>query len=237
MPTPPRPWTVLPHDPIERLEENLWAVEGSLPRGPIRRRMAIIRLSDGRLLFHNAVPLRDEDMRAVEAFGRPAFILVPNGYHRLDLHAWKERYPETAVLAPGPVRPRVAQEVAVDGTLADVPPDPAVRVETIEGSRWEEPAIVVRSGPRTSIVFGDTLMNIPHLPGPAGLVFRLIGSTGGPRVTRLTRLLTVSDRGALAAHLQRLSATPGLARLVPSHGDVVSDRAAEVLRDVARSLR
>ena len=26
----PRPWTVLPHGPLEKLEPNLWAVEGTI---------------------------------------------------------------------------------------------------------------------------------------------------------------------------------------------------------------
>lgn len=88
-----------------------------------------------------------------------------------------------------------------------------------------------------SLLFGDTVMNLPHLPGLEGLLLRLIGSTGGPRVTRLSGLATVGDRRALAAHLDRLAATPRLVRLVPSHGAIVSDRAGEVLREVAAALR
>lgn len=80
-------------------------------------------------------------------------------------------------------------------------------------------------------------MNIPHLPGLEGFLLRLIGSTGGPRVTRLARLVSVGDRRALAGHLERLAATPGLVRLVPSHGAIVSVRAGEVLREVAARLR
>ncbi|HET8732485.1 MAG TPA: hypothetical protein VFM45_01810, partial [Anaeromyxobacteraceae bacterium] len=54
----PRPWTVLPHGPLERLEENLHVVDGWVPgiRG-LRRRMAVVRRSDGGLVFFNAVPV------------------------------------------------------------------------------------------------------------------------------------------------------------------------------------
>src|SRR5882672_7586433 len=63
-----RPWTVLPHGPLEKLEPNLWAVEGTIkmPAGELSRRMCIARLGDGRLLLMNGVPLRDEAMREVE---------------------------------------------------------------------------------------------------------------------------------------------------------------------------
>src|SRR5438128_125225 len=97
----PRPWTVLPHGPLEKLEPNLWAVAGSIPMpaGDFPRRMCIARLGDGRLLLLNGVPLVEEAMREVEAFGRPAFLLVPNGYHRPDIAAYKQRYPQLRVLA------------------------------------------------------------------------------------------------------------------------------------------
>ena len=41
-----RPWTVLPHRPLEKLQSNLWSVEADLPRGPLKRRMGIARLGD-----------------------------------------------------------------------------------------------------------------------------------------------------------------------------------------------
>jgi hypothetical protein len=233
----PRPWTVLPHDRIQKLEQNLWAVSGALPRGPMNRRMSMARLGDGALVFHNAVALDDGSMRAIEAFGRPAFLVVPNGFHRLDVHAWKERYPQAAVLCPPAVRARVAQVVTVDGGWELLPRDPALEAVPLDGSRWGEAALLVRSGARASLLFGDTVMNIPHQGGVGGLVLRLVGSSGGPKVTRIARLLTVSDARALAAHLERLAATPGLARLVPSHGDLVEGDAGAVLRDVAARLR
>jgi len=234
-----RPWTVLPHGPIERLEENLVAVESSLPRGSIRRRMSVVRLSDGRLVFHNAIPLAEPAMAVLDALGTAAFLVVPNRFHRLDLHAWKARHPACAVLCPRPAAKAVGAVVPVDGTLDALPPDPALAIETLSGSKVEEAALVVRSpgGARASLLFGDTVMNNPRLPGLEGFLLGLIGSTGGPRVTRLTRLATVGDRRALAAHLERLAATPGLVRIVPSHGAIVSERAAEVLREVAARLR
>jgi hypothetical protein len=235
----PRPWTVLPHEPIARLEENLWAVSGSLPRGGMNRRMSIVRLGDGRLVLHNAVPLEEPAMRELEAFGRPACLVVPNGLHRLDLHAWKARYPALAVVAPAPARRRVEEIVPVDGGLELLPGDPALSAEPLEGSKVGEAALLVRSGggARATLLFGDTVMNIPHRGGVEGLVLRLLGSSGGPKVTRIARMFTVADRAALAGALERLAATPGLVRLVPSHGEIVAADAPGVLRRVAAGLR
>lgn len=31
----PRPWTVTPHSPIQKLEENLWVVTSNVPGTPM----------------------------------------------------------------------------------------------------------------------------------------------------------------------------------------------------------
>lgn len=198
--------------------------------------MSVVRLGDGRLVFLNAIPLAEDAMAELERWGEPAILVVPNRLHRLDLHAWKARYPRCAVLCPRPAAPHVARVVPVDGDLAALPPDPALRAEPLDGTRSAEPVLVVRSGPRTSLLFGDAVMNLPHLPGLGGALLRLIGSTGGARVTLPARLVMVADRRALAAHLARLAELPGLARLVPSHGGIVEADAPGVLRAVARRL-
>ncbi len=164
---------------------------------------------------------------------------VRNALDGALLRAWKARYPACAVLCPRPAAKAVGSVVPVDGALDALPPDPALAIETLSGSKIEEAALVARSPgrARASLLFGDTVMNIPRLPRLEGLLLGLIGSTGGPRVTRLTRLATVGDSRALAAHLERLAATPELVRIVPSHGAIVSERAGEVLREVAARLR
>src|SRR5205085_669793 len=108
-------WTVLPHGRIEKLAENLWRVEGGVPKLPLRRVLVVARLGDGRLLFHNAVALEEAAMREIEAWGTPAFLVVPNGWHRLDANVYKQRYPELRVLCPRGARLRVSRAVPVDG--------------------------------------------------------------------------------------------------------------------------
>lgn len=178
-------------------------------------------------------------MARIEAFGRPAILIVPNGFHRLDIHAWKQRFPPLLVICPLQAHPRVSQMVSVDGNWSALPRDSALEAMPFTGSRWGEAALAVRSAgsERVSLLFADTFMNIPHRPGITGLALRLLGSSGGPKVTPMTRLLTISDASALAADLERLAAIPGLARLVPTHGDIVGENAPAVLRQVASRLR
>jgi hypothetical protein len=233
---PPRPWTVLAHGPVEALEPNLRVVEGRLPRGHVPRRMCVVRREHGDLIFFNALPLQEPEMAALEGWGRPAVLVIPNGLHRLDVHAFKARYPALRVLCPKGIHDRVAQAVQVDGGVEDFPTDAAVQLLPIRGTKDRECLLAVRSGLRTSFCFGDLVMNLQKVAGLDGLLFKLLGSVGGPRVTPLSRLLVVQDSRQLREQLEELAALPGVARLIPTHGELVSEGASRVLRAVAAAL-
>jgi hypothetical protein len=225
---PNRPWTVTRHDPIAKLEDNLWVVEGDVPgRMPIRRRASFVKLGDGRLVVHNAIPLDEPAQAEVERWGEPALLVLPNRFHCIDAHAYKERYPRIRVLCPEPQRRHVSERVAVDGTMADLPRDPALVAEVLDGTTTGEAVLGAVSDGRVSLVFGDVYFNVPTRPrGGLGLLLQLLGSTGGPRVTRIARWFMVGDRHKLRAHLERLAERAGLSRLIPSHGDVTGPDAA-----------
>src|SRR5690242_15232037 len=93
-------WTVHPHGPIEKVDENLWRVEARFPGAPFSRTMVLARARDGRILVHNAIALDDAEMKEIEAWGKVAFMVVPNGGHRYDAKIFKDRYPDLRVLAP-----------------------------------------------------------------------------------------------------------------------------------------
>lgn len=237
MAAPPRPWTVLPHEPIARFEDNLWSVRGALPRGSMWREMTMVRLPDGRLVFHNAIPLDEASMRMVEAWGSPGFLVVANRFHRLDIHAFKQRYPKLRVLCPAGDHKQVEEKVAVDGHLDALPTQETLRLLPSRGTKNGEAILSVQSGPRRTLVFGDTLFNLPHLPGLDGALFRLIGSTGGVKVTFVARRLLINDKHALAAQFRELANEPGLHRLLFSHGaPVEGDEAVRALKAAADSL-
>jgi hypothetical protein len=233
----PRPWTVLPHTPLEKLQENLWTVESELPQGPLRRRMGIARLSDGRVLFLNAVALNDASMRVIEAWGEPAFALAGNGFHRLDLGSFKVRYPKLRVLAPPAAKKRVGQIVEIDGWLELLPSEPSVRVEEMAGAKMGDAVAVCTAGHEATLCFpGDILTNAAGAPGVGGFFLRLAGLAGELNVPRIVKLIGVRDRRALKEHLMKLSDTPGLQRVLTCHGPVVSIDPAGALRRAAARL-
>ncbi|HWN68909.1 MAG TPA: hypothetical protein VNM90_14825 [Haliangium sp.] len=229
-------WNVLPHDPVIELASNLRQVTGDLPNMPLRRTMIAVRMQDGRLLLHNPIALEDELMRELERWGTPAFLVVPNGWHRLDCAVFKQRYPEARVVCPSGSRKKVEEVTAVDLTYDAFPGDESVSLAHLSGLREVEGVLTVRSEDGVTLVFNDAVFNVPHLPGLQGVVMRLLGSTGGPRVTRVMRIMAVKDKGALREHLRALASTPALVRVVPGHGHVITRDAAATLGAVAGAL-
>jgi hypothetical protein len=231
-------WKVLPHDPIERLSENLWRVEGGPGHLGLRRVMTVARLSDGRLVIHSAIALDEDSMRAIEEWGTPAYLLVPHTRHRMDAERFKKRYPELKVLATRGALDRAKQAVSVDGTYEDFPEDDAVQLRMLRGCGGKEGAMIVRSRDGVTVVLNEVVFNLPR---PNGFVeraaLRLLGLGPGPRVTGVVKAELVDDAQELCAELEHLAALPGLVRLVVSHHVMARGCAAALcLQLAARSL-
>jgi hypothetical protein len=228
MPKPFERWTVLPHKPLQKLEDNLWMVEGKL--GDIRRVMVVVRLRDGRLLVWNAIALEEPAMKELEAWGTPALLVVPNGLHRMDARIWKQRYPSLTVIAPPGARKRIEQIVPVDRSDGEVG-DAGVTLTFPACTGAREALLEVKHPGGTTVVINDLVMNMRPFGGIQGLFFKLLGFTGPtPRVTLPTRLVLIKDKAGLKTLLQQLAAIPDLKRVIVSHGAPIESGAAEGLR-------
>lgn len=232
----PRPWTVLPHGTLEKLSDRVWTVSGALPAMPLERRMTLIKRPDGRVIVHSAMALDDASMREIEAWGEPAELVVPNGWHRLDAHAYTQRYPKIRVFCPREAKARVGELVRVHGSVDELARDEAVEVVAIDGVSTGEVVLAARDERGCALVFNDLLFNHKHAEGAQGLVMRLLGSTGGPRVTRVARLAMVSSTALVAKALVELANRRGLYAAIPGHGDVIASATAQTLATVASAL-
>jgi hypothetical protein len=221
---------------MQKLQNNLWAVEGSLPTMAMKRRMCVAKMDDGRLVVHNAIALNDSAMSEFEELGEVGFLLVPSGYHRLDAAVFHKRYPDAKVLCPGGARKKVREVVPIDGTYDDFPNEAGVTVRHLDGMQEKEGVMIIGDSTENSLVFNDAIFNLPHGKGTEGLVIRLLGSSGGPKVTRIARWFLIKDKKALRAHFEKLAGTPELKRIIPAHGDIVEDNAEQVLRQLAGTL-
>lgn len=229
-------WRVLPHGAIERFDDNLWRVEGNLPRGPMPRSMVLVRLPDRRIVVYSAMALDDAAMAEIEAWGKPSIVVVPNNRHRMDPAKYRDRYPGVRVIAPAGARKKIEEVVTVDATEIDLGPTVAVRTlgGTGDGELWLE---VTHDG-RTTVVVGDFIMNLRPLRGFGGWIMNRMGFTGpAPKIAKPTQMVLVKDREAAAAQLETMSALPGLERVLVGHGAPITGDVSVQLRDVASRLR
>jgi hypothetical protein len=225
-------WTVLPHGPIDKVTENLWRVDGTMPDGKVQRVMTIARLQDGRLVVHNPIALEDNLQAEIEAFGTPTAIVVPNGYHRQDAKIYQDRYPKAKVYAPKSARKRVEKVVPVAGDYDAAPKDDSARLCHLEGCKGAEGALEVKSADGVTLIVNDVILNMPKSGGMMGFI---LAPTGKPSVPRVASWLLVKNKGAFAKHVNHW-ATPDLKRIIVGHGAMITDRPADTLRSVTAAI-
>jgi hypothetical protein len=229
-------WTVHPHGPIEKLKDNHWRVEAQFPGAPFSRNMHVAKMKDGGLVIHNAIALNDEEMKELEAWGTPKWLIVPNGGHRMDARIWKQRYPDIKVIAPSGSKAKVEEIVKVDETKPNL--DETVRWEVLDGTKDREGVLCVTSDGKSNLVFCDGVMNnrSHHLKGFGGFMMGIFGfKSDALKVTFPSRMAIVADKKAYRAHLERL-ATDDLARIDVAHGEPVTKDAQAALKHAAGEL-
>jgi hypothetical protein len=238
MTKPLQQWKVLPHGKLTQIDDNILTVTGDIrmPLMDLPRRMTVARLNDARLVVFSAIALDEDEMRRLEAFGRPAYLIVPSDKHRLDANIWKIRYPEMRVVAPEGSWGAVQKVVAVD-TAAPRFDDPSVRFVTVPGTSNREAALVV-SGPRgTTLVLNDVVGNIRNSSGVGGWLLRRFGFAGKKaQIPKVVKMAMIKDPNALRAQLLHWAEIDSLKRILVSHGSPIEDNPRQVLRDLAGSL-
>jgi hypothetical protein len=228
-----RPWQPQSGNRLEKFEDNLWCVSGPVPGSPgLPRRMAMVKRSDGKILFYNAIPVDDATLAEIRAWGEPAFLIVPHAFHMIDGPAFQEKL-GVRLYCPANQKDAVTKRGArVDGVLEDLPTEPSCTVEPSAGVKSGDPILLVRSGERVTLFIDDTFSNVAEGP----FMMRLMGFAGGPKVPRLVRWFFVKDKARLRAQLERVAAMPQLARIIPCHGDPIERAPGEALRNAAAVL-
>lgn len=230
-------WTVLEHTPLNKLADNLWTVEGEVPKMSLRRRMTLIRTENGELIIHSPIALKDEEMKAVEQWGKVAYIVVPNGWHRLDSKVFKKRFPDAKIICPRGSRTKVEEVLPVDLTYDEFPKLKEVVLTHIDGLKEIEGVLEVFSKKGVVLVFNDLIFNIPHQPGIGGFFFRILGSTGGPKITRIMKFFAVKNKGEVRDHLLGLAEKhEDIHCIIPGHGSIIDQGCNQVLKKIASAL-
>ncbi|MEO8858699.1 MAG: DUF4336 domain-containing protein [Burkholderiaceae bacterium] len=203
---------------------------------PYPTRMALARLSTGKVWVWSPIALTKALVDAVEDVGPVSFIVSPNKLHHLSLPAWKQQWPDARLYAP-PGLARKKKDLKFDAELGDE--SDAARSADIDqvvfrGSLAMEELVFFHRVSRTAI-FADLIQRFPEqtATGWKGALMRLDGLVGQHGSTpREWRLSFVSRGAARAARRAVLDWKPH--RLVAAHGECASTGVTEIIADALR---
>ena len=238
MPRTLEEWKVLPHGKLTQVNDDILTVVGEIgmPLMKLPRRMTLVRLRDGRLVVFSAVALDEDEMRRIEDFGTPAFLVVPNDHHRMDARIWKDRFPNLKVIAPAGSREKVQEVVPVDAAEGEFG-DPNVTLVTVPGTDGREGALEVEGADGLTLVLNDIVGNIKDEQGFGGWLLRRMGFAGDePHVPGPVKLNMVASKSALRDQLLRWADRKSLKRILVSHGEEIGDDPRGALRELAAAL-
>ncbi len=217
---------IYPYEPPHQLAGNLWQVQGSLSIPGVPRYMTIYRLRDGSLLLYSVIAMREEGMRALEALGPPAIMVMPHDRHQMDAPFYKQRYQGLRVLAPDPSR---ARRVPVDADLSELA-EHGIRAYPLPGATYHEAILELPVEGGVAVSTCELLGNTTSLRGFIGVLMRVLGPPGGGfGVSRAVRWREVVDRKAVRTWLRGLADRQDVRMILLGHG-------APVITDVSAAL-
>ena len=223
-----------PHGELTRINDRLLTVVGDLkmPLLQLPRRMTAVRLESGDLVIFSAIALEEPDMADLEAFGRPAFLVVPSERHRLDAPGFAKRYPGITVVAPRAGAGKIGEVVHIDTSAPDFG-DAGVRfVEVASDS-----ALEIDCADGLTIVVNDLIGDIHGESGLGGWLLRLMGFAGDdPHVPAPVKLLLGKHKSEVAQQFRSWAERANLRRIIVSHGDPIVADPRGTLRTLAASL-
>ena len=222
---------------MNTVAENLWTLQYPLTElgAHINRTVTIIRLRSGELVIHSSAPFSPADFTAIQALGRPAFLVEATTAHDTFAKEGRAAFPGVPYLAPEgfseivgfPTQPLDPPPAAWDGELA-------VLELTGKVEKMREYALLHR--PTRTLIVADLAFHVTSAAGLGQRIFAVAGLIGGKdHDTAMPRLekLGVKDKAAFERSLEALLAWD-FDRVIVGHGDVVETGKAaleEALRE------
>lgn len=221
---------------FQEITDGLWhdTHHVSMRGVQFRTRSTLVRLGDGSLWMHSAIPIDEARASQIDALGEVRHIVAPNGWHDSFAGAAKERYPN-ATLWASPALRNSKKELPVDAWLGEIEPAWAdeLRPLLIEGAPKADEFVFLHAASGTLIVT-DLLFLIRYpVNALTKLVLWMAGTSGGKLAqSRLWRSVT-EDRAAAGRSIERMLGWE-FERVVLAHGDFVEgsdarERAREAL--------
>ncbi len=222
---------------LKPLADGIWVVAAplSLMGFRIGARMTLVRLGDGSLVLHSAVPIDDALAREIDALGPVRHVIAPNTFHHLWAKPALERWPDArSWAAPGLEKKR--KDLRIDARFdedAALPFARELEPLTIRGCKLGE-TVLFHARTRT-IVSSDLTENfvqVDHLP--TRLYLKASGVYGKPGWSRLLRWL-YDDKKLARQSVDRLLRWD-FDRVVLAHGEPLSSGGRAAIEQTFRFL-
>ena len=222
---------IFPYSAPVQLASNLWQVTGSFGVPGVPRNMTVVRTDDGELVLYSVIAMHADGMRALEALGRPAVMVIPHRRHQMDAPFYKQRYPSLRVLAAEPSRVR---GVAVDGSPGELSRF-GIEAYVVPGNTHEDTVLDAPIQGGRVLCVCETLSNVTPPKGLAGVVLKMFGPRGGSGfgVARAVRLREIRGRDVLRTWLREQAQRSDLRQLLFGHGAAISKEIPAKLRSAA----
>lgn len=223
-----------PHGPLSFVDDGLFVVEGRWKRSAFERKMTVFLLASGEVAVHSAIAMDEAGMAALEAVGRPSWILVPNSLHCSDAGWYADRYPSARVLVPAAARVKLFEKVRrIDGSLDEDWPEALhgeLAIVPLRGTRIAEAAFV--HGPSRTLVLTDAVFHYGgrDLPWLARSIMRANRAYDRFGPSRIFTSFVIQDRDAFHASIHALL-EHDFDRVIMSHGRVLDTGGKDAIRE------
>ena len=209
-------------DELVPIDEGVYCLEHNLrmPGGTLfPTRMTLIRLGNGDVWMHSAVPISDAIAAKIDAIGPVRHLVAPNLYHHLFVIPALERWPQAQLwIAPGleKKRPDLAHGLRLDASTGMAAWGNEITVNPIAGAPKLNECVFFHR-PSGSLIVSDLFFNFDRARGfRQALLFRIMDVSGGLRQSRVWGMIT-ADRKAAAESCEPIFAWP-IRRIIAGHG-------------------
>ena len=229
---------------MERLHDALWIQDddGMVAGLRLRRRATVVQLASGGLWVHSPTPLTPRFQSELVAIDEVAFLVAPNNGHCSWIGDWANAYPRAEIHVAAGV-PAKQSRLRVDRIMSlTVEPRWASDFDqsTMIGAPLFDESVFLHKASR-SLIVSDLIQNHNRSDqrGVGKLIARFASEPQGYKglclAHQLKRAGTIEDREAFTKFLDKIDGWH-FDRIIVAHGDVVEDRAREVLTDLLRSI-
>lgn len=216
---------------MQQICEGVWGVEGQIKLGPgfyLPIRTTVLATGAGLVVISPIQP--GAWMEEVERLGPVGWIVAPNAFHHLFVGDAVARWPGAVLVAASRLqqkRPDLRAQHWLSAEAPEAPPFPDVALLTLAGAPNLCETVFFHE-PSKTVVLTDVVFNLHQTSGwLTPWVLRVVGAHQRLAQSRLSRS-QVKDVAAYGRSAARCLAWP-IERIVPAHGDVLSEGARDAL--------